>query len=155
MDNLKVIMLDDEVLIRKLIKMKMNAKDLNLEIVGEFSNASSALLSLNELKPDIIISDICMPEVDGISFSEQCTEILPNSKVIIVTGYNDFEYARRSLKAGVYVYLMKPIQADEFQFLIPSLKIPPRTQKPTKVSSGFSLKEFKKFSFSEKSIYLF
>lgn len=113
MDNLKVIMLDDEVLIRKLIKMKMNAKDLNLEIVGEFSNASSALLSLNELKPDIIISDICMPEVDGISFSEQCTEILPNSKVIIVTGYNDFEYARRSLKAGVYVYLMKPIQADE------------------------------------------
>lgn len=113
MNNLRVILLDDEVLIRKLIRMKMDAKRLNLEIVGEFSNAEDALSSVDELKPDIVISDICMPEVDGLSFSEQLTNMFPGVKIIIVTGYNDFEYARRSVKVGVFDYLMKPVQTEE------------------------------------------
>lgn len=113
MSNLKVILLDDEMLIRKLIRMKMNAEELGLEIVGEFSNAKSALKELVTLKPDIIISDICMPEMDGLSFGEECTKLLPGVKIIIVTGYNDFEYARRSLQVGVFDYLMKPVQSVE------------------------------------------
>lgn len=111
--SLRVILLDDEVLIRKLIRMKMDAKRLDLEIVGEFSNAEDALQNVDELRPDIVISDICMPEVDGLSFSEQITKMFPNVKIIIVTGYNDFEYARRSLKVGVFDYLMKPVQTEE------------------------------------------
>lgn len=75
MDRLRVILLDDEVLIRKLVRMKLNTEALDLEIVGEFSSAGTAVEKLEELKPDIIISDICMPGVDGISFSEQCTRI--------------------------------------------------------------------------------
>lgn len=113
MDKLRVVLLDDEVLIRKLIRMKLDTEALNLEIVGEFSSANTAVGKLKELNPDIIISDICMPGVDGISFSEQCTKILPDIKIIILTGYNDFEYARRSLKAGVHDYLMKPVQTEE------------------------------------------
>lgn len=113
MDRMRVVLLDDEALIRKLIRMKMNIEELNLEIVGEFSNAIKALEALSELQPDILISDICMPDMDGISFSEQCMQRYPDVKVIIVTGYNDFEYARRSLKAGVYDYIMKPVQTEE------------------------------------------
>ena len=113
MSKMKVVIVDDETLIRKLIRMKMEVEKLNLEIVGEFSNARSALEKLPVLKPDIILSDICMPEIDGISFSEQCKELLPDAKVIVITGYNDFEYARRSLKAGVSDYLMKPVQTEE------------------------------------------
>ena len=105
--------LDDEALIRKLIRMKLNVDELNLDIVGEFSNGAMALKALPELKPDILISDICMPEMDGISFSEQCIRRFPEVKVIIVTGYNDFDYARRSLKAGVFDYIMKPVQTEE------------------------------------------
>lgn len=113
MSRLKVIIVDDETLIRKLIRMKLDTERLNLEIVGEFAEAKSALKQLTVLAPDIILSDICMPEIDGISFSERCKEQLPNLKIIIITGYNDFEYARRSLKAGVCDYLMKPVQTEE------------------------------------------
>ena len=86
MSKLKVILLDDEMLIRKLIRMKMNAEELGLEIVGEFSNARSALQEIEELQPDIILSDICMPEMDGLSFGEECTRILPGVKIIVITG---------------------------------------------------------------------
>ncbi len=113
MNKMKVMIVDDETLIRKLIRMKLEVDRLQLEIVGEFSNARSALEKLPALRPDIILSDICMPEIDGISFSEQCKEQLPDVKVIMITGYNDFDYARRSLKAGVFDYLMKPVQTEE------------------------------------------
>lgn len=113
MSRLRVVLLDDEVLIRKLIRMKLNTEELELEIVGEFSNADSVIKQLPALRPDIIISDICMPGMDGISFSEQCVKALPDIKIIILTGYSDFDYARRSLKAGVCDYLMKPIQTEE------------------------------------------
>lgn len=113
MNRLRVVLLDDEVLIRKLIRMKLNTEELGLEIVGEFSSADSVIRQLPALRPDIIISDICMPGIDGISFSEQCVKALPDIKIIILTGYSDFDYARRSLKAGVCDYLMKPIQTEE------------------------------------------
>lgn len=117
-DNLRVILLDDEVLIRKLVRMKLNTAELHLDIVAEYSNANSVIEQLDEVKPDIIISDICMPGMDGISFSEQCKKILPQVKIIILTGYNDFEYARRSLKAGVCDYLMKPVQTEELNLAV-------------------------------------
>lgn len=120
-DSIRVILLDDEVLIRKLVRMKLDTEKLKLDIVGEYSNAASVIEQLEEIRPDIIISDICMPGMDGISFSEQCTKILPNIKIIILTGYNDFEYARRSLKAGVYDYLMKPVQKEELNASVEKL----------------------------------
>lgn len=68
---------------------------------------------LREIRPDIVISDICMPEADGLLFSEECVKLFPEIKIILVTGYDDFEYARRGIKAGVFDYLMKPIQEEE------------------------------------------
>lgn len=118
MEKIKVIIIDDEMLIRKLIRMKMDTVSLGVEIVGEYSNSFSALEGVRELKPDIVISDICMPEEDGIVFSEKCLKIMPEAKIIILTGYNDFDYARRSIKAGVFDYLMKPIQREELNATI-------------------------------------
>lgn len=121
MNKIKLILVDDEVLIRKLIRMKMDAERLNIEIVGEYSDAKSALLELEELRPDIIVTDICMPEIDGINFCEQCSKMLPGVKVIIITGYDDFDYARRSLKAGVHDFLMKPVQREELNTALEKL----------------------------------
>lgn len=113
MKKLRVIVIDDEMLIRKLIRMKIHTKRLNLEIVGEYANGVSALQALEEIKPDIVISDICMPEADGLFFSEECVKRFPEMKIILVTGYDDFEYARRSIKAGVFDYILKPVQEEE------------------------------------------
>ncbi len=113
MSRYRVILIDDEMLIRKLVRMKLDVDGLNLEIVGEYSNGKEALDGVRETKPDIVISDICMPEEDGISFGEKCIKAFPNTKIIILTGFDDFDYVRRSLKAGVFDYLMKPVQADE------------------------------------------
>lgn len=113
MSKYRVILIDDEMLIRKLVRMKLDVDGLNLEIVGEYSNGQEALEGVKEINPDIVISDICMPEEDGISFGEKCIKAFPNTKVIILTGFDDFDYVRRSLKVGVFDYLMKPVQADE------------------------------------------
>lgn len=113
MKELKVIVIDDEMLIRKLIRMKIDTKRLNLEIVGEYANGAAALKELEKVKPDIVISDICMPETDGLIFSEECIKLFPEIKIILVTGYDDFEYARRSIKTGVFDYLLKPVQENE------------------------------------------
>ena len=102
MKKLKVIVIDDEMLIRKLIRMKMDTKRLNLEVAGEYANGAAALQELKEIRPDIVISDICMPEADGLLFSEECVKLFPEIKIILVTGYDDFEYARRGIKAGVF-----------------------------------------------------
>ena len=113
MDKYRVILIDDEMLIRKLVRMKLDVDDLNLEIVGEYSNGIEAMEGVRETKPDIVISDICMPEEDGISFGEKCMKAFPDTKIIILTGFDDFDYARRSLKAGIFDYLMKPVQAED------------------------------------------
>lgn len=113
MEKLRVIIIDDEMLIRKLIRMKMDLEGLNLELAGEYQDGADAVEALDSVRPDIIISDICMPEVDGLSFSEKCIELFPDIKIIILTGYDDFDYARRGIKAGIFDYLMKPVRADE------------------------------------------
>lgn len=113
MNKYKVILIDDEMLIRKLVRMKLNTLELNIEIVGEYSNGLEAMEGVEETNPDIVISDICMPEEDGLSFGEKCMKAFPNTKIIILTGFDDFDYARRSLKAGVFDYLMKPVQAED------------------------------------------
>ena len=113
MNKYKVILIDDEMLIRKLVRMKLDVEGLNLEIVGEYSNGVEALEGVNNVRPDIVISDICMPEEDGIRFGEKCMQAFPNTKIIILTGFDDFDYVRRSLKAGIFDYLMKPVQAEE------------------------------------------
>ena len=78
MEKIKVIIIDDEMLIRKLIRMKMDLEGLNLELAGEYQDGADAIEALQDIRPDIIVSDICMPEVDGLSFSENCIKRFPN-----------------------------------------------------------------------------
>ena len=113
MNKAKVILIDDEFLIRKQIRVKIETEELGIEIVGEYFDAKSALEEMEKLQPDVVISDICMPEMDGICFSELCAEHFPGTKVILITESNDFEYARRSIKAGVHDFLMKPVRKEE------------------------------------------
>ncbi len=112
MEKLKVILIDDETLIRKLLRIKIDWEDLGMEVVTEFSSARKALEEVTKWEPDIIITDICMPGMDGIEFSEECINLMPKVKIIILTGYDEFNYAMRSIKIGVSDYILKPIKAE-------------------------------------------
>lgn len=121
-DILKVIIVDDEYLIRNLIKMKVDWEEVSMEVVGEAGNAEQALELVEQLNPDIIFTDICMPSMDGIEFSRRVVEKYPHIKIIIVTGYDDFEYARSSIKVGISDFILKPINSSELMQTLNKLR---------------------------------
>ncbi len=110
---LKVMIVDDEPLVRDLLRKCVKWTDLGMQIIGEAASALQALELIAKLTPDIVFTDICMPSMDGIELAEKIVAQYPRTKVVIVTGYEDFEYARRSIKAGVADYILKPINDDE------------------------------------------
>lgn len=91
---LKLIIVDDEYLLRQLIRNIIDWKALDIEVVGEMASADLAMRQLESLKPDIILTDICMPDIDGLTFAEKIKGRNPDTKVIAITGYDNFEYAK-------------------------------------------------------------
>lgn len=112
-EKLKILIVDDEHLIRNLLRMRIDWAAQGMEIVGEAANAGEAMALVEQLQPDIIFTDIYMPKVDGIEFSEQVLASYPQIKIVIVTGHDEFEYARRSIKIGVFDFILKPIRPVE------------------------------------------
>jgi YesN/AraC family two-component response regulator len=121
-ERLKVILVDDEYLIRNLIRIRIDWEKNGLEIVGEAKDAQEAIALLDTYKPDIAFTDICMPNTDGIEFSRIAFEKYPDIKIVIITGYDEFEYARKSVKLGISDYILKPIRAQELLKTIEKLK---------------------------------
>lgn len=112
-EKIRVVVVDDEPLEINLIKKCIDWKLLNMEIVGEAQNAMSGLDLVEKLSPDILFTDINMPIIDGIKFSEMVIQRRPKTKIVILSGYDDFDYAQKSIKIGVLDFLLKPINNDE------------------------------------------
>ena len=106
---LRLIIVDDEYLLRQLIRNIIDWKALDIEVVGEMASAELAMRQLESLKPDIILTDICMPDIDGLTFAEKIKGRNPDTKVIAITGYDNFEYAKRGICIGLDGYILKPI----------------------------------------------
>lgn len=98
MGKLKVLIVDDEYLIRNLLKMRIDWEQQGMQIIGEAANASDALDFVDKHRPDIIFTDIYMPSIDGIEFSTRVLQMYPDIKVVVVTGHDEFEYAHKSIK---------------------------------------------------------
>ncbi|MDD3224937.1 MAG: response regulator [Clostridium sp.] len=111
--KIRVVVVDDEPLEINLIKNCIDWKLLDMEIVGEAQNAISGMDLVEELSPDILFTDINMPIIDGIKFSEMVIQRRPKTKIVILSGYDDFDYAQKSIKIGVLDFLLKPINNDE------------------------------------------
>lgn len=122
MEKLKVLIVDDEYLIRNLIRMRIDWEQQGLTIVGEASNAHEALDMVDEKRPDIIFTDIYMPSINGIEFSRRVFEKYPDIKIVIVTGHDDFEYAHQSIKMGIADFILKPIRASDLLNVTDKLK---------------------------------
>jgi two-component system, response regulator YesN len=109
----KILIVDDEFIIRTGIRTSIDWESIGMMIVGEASNGKEAYEKVMSLKPDIVITDIRMPGMDGLEFTKLLKESMPKVRIVIISGYNDFKYAREALRMGVNEYLLKPIGADE------------------------------------------
>ena len=106
---LKVFMVEDETVIREGLRDKIPWEQYGFSLAGEASDGEMALPMIRRLKPDVLITDIKMPFMDGLSLSEIVKEEFPRIRIIIISGYDDFEYARQAIAAGVDRYLLKPV----------------------------------------------
>ena len=108
-----VVVAEDEELLLNDIVSKIESSGLGFEIVGKAQTGKQALELVHELSPGLIVSDIRMPMMDGVTLLEQVNDYFPYIKSIIVSGYSDFEYARRALRIQVSEYLLKPVDPNE------------------------------------------
>lgn len=109
----RVLLVDDEVLIREAVGEKIMWNDLGYELAASCENGIQAKEILSEQKIDLVLTDICMPYMDGLELSEYLHHDFPNIQIIILSGYDDFDYAKQALKYSVSDYLLKPITAME------------------------------------------
>ena len=119
---LKVMLVDDEENERNLLKVCINWAEIGMEIAGEASSGREALDLLDEINPDIIITDIRMPFMDGLEFSRIVVESYPYIKVVVLTAHEEFEYAKEGIKVGVADFLLKPIKRTEIKMALINLK---------------------------------
>ena len=107
----KIMIIDDDFLVRSNIKVLLNAPGKNLTehflVVAEASDGQEAIPLIEATKPDIVISDIRMPHMDGLELQEYLNEKYPQIKMIMLSGYDDFDYVRRALKNGAVDYMLK------------------------------------------------
>ena len=111
----RVFIADDEGWIRKSIKNMIPWSQGKLEFSGESSDGQEAFDVNVENPPDILIADVRMPGLDGLQLAEKLLLVNPHLQVVIVSGYNEFEYARRAISIKAVSYLLKPIEAQELQ----------------------------------------
>lgn len=113
--GMKVIIVDDEKKICQLIQFLVDWEKMGLEVAGVAYNGIDALRLVEELEPAIIITDIKMPGCDGLELIQQVQQRKQDIHFIIISGYQDFEYARKAIRYGVRDYLSKPVQKDELE----------------------------------------
>lgn len=114
----KVVVIDDKPLIRRSLIETIRWDALGCEIGGEAENGLEAKEVIRKVQPHLIISDIKMPGLDGLSLTEYVKQYLPDTKVIIITGYQEFEYAKKAIQLGVCDLVLKPIDNGAMEDII-------------------------------------
>ena len=109
---MKIMIVDDEPKIRRGMKTLLEEQD-GFEVIGIYDNAMSSLSDLAEKQPNVLITDIKMPEYSGLDLIEKIREKDKNLYIIILSGYGSFKYAQRAIRSGVYRYLTKPTNPRE------------------------------------------
>jgi len=110
-----VFIVDDEKIIREGIKKLLHWNELGCTICGEAANGRDAYIRIQEQRPDIVITDLKMPFEDGISLANRLAEHFPEIITIVVTGFDEFEYAKAAVRAGVFDFLLKPVSPAELR----------------------------------------
>ena len=111
----KVFLVDDEIVVREGIRSNFPWEETDFVLAGEAPDGEIALSMLQDVKPDILITDIRMPFMDGLELCRQVSRTMPWVYIIILSGYDDFAYAREAISLGVIEYLLKPVSGQELR----------------------------------------
>ena len=122
MNLYRIILVDDEEEVRKSIIQKIQWEAVGFEVAGDAENGRDALEKLEVLEPDVVLTDIRMPYMDGLALAEKIHQKYPSMKVVIFSGYDDFEYAQRAIKLDVTEYILKPVNAEELTALLKKIR---------------------------------
>jgi two-component system response regulator YesN len=114
----KVIIVDDEAVVRNGLKNTINWSEHGFELIGDYANGREAWEAVEQHKPELIISDISMPFMDGLELAGLVSAQFPYIKMIILTGYDEFEYAQQAIRLKVSDFVLKPITAQEIRKLL-------------------------------------
>ena len=112
MNTLRILLADDHVMLREGLRSLVGAQ-ADMEVVGEADDGRDALFKARALRPDVVVMDISMPELNGIRATEQVRTCCPATKVLALTAYDDDGYLRQLLEAGASGYLLKKAAAEE------------------------------------------
>ncbi|WP_256758791.1 response regulator [Cohnella sp. WQ 127256] len=118
----KVMIVDDEALFRQHMRERIDWESIGLTISCEANNGIVAIEQAKQNRPDLALVDISMPHMDGLELAEQLKQKYPKMFIILVTGHNEFEYARKAMRIGVSDYLLKPFDNDEFMVALQKAK---------------------------------
>ena len=122
MDLYKIMIVDDESEIRNAIKNTVDWEKAGFVVVDDAENGQDALEKLESKEPDVIMTDIRMPYMDGLELAKEARKLYPSLKIIICSGYNDFEYAKEAIKLGVSEYVLKPISSEDILEILLKVK---------------------------------
>lgn len=105
----KVMLVDDEEAVRQTIEKKLQWEEIGFQVIATAENGEEALELAEKLRPDVVMTDIKMPFMDGLSLCRKLKENQRDTRIVIFSGFDEFEYAREAIKLDVAEYILKPI----------------------------------------------
>ncbi|HOL84978.1 MAG TPA: response regulator, partial [Thermoclostridium caenicola] len=117
----KVFLVEDENVVREGIRRNIQWEQYGFHYTGDASDGELALPMIREIQPDLLITDIKMPFMDGLTLIKLVRDELPRTKIVIISGYDDFTYAQQAIRMGVDQYLLKPITKDKLVEILAEL----------------------------------
>src|SRR5699024_5631471 len=111
----KILLIDDDYFVRKGLLRIIDWRDCGFEVCGEADNGEDALLLIKQMSPDLVVTDIRMPVLDGLDLIKATVKTInPTPNFVIISGHDDFKYAQLAVRYGVHDFLLKPIDKEEF-----------------------------------------
>lgn len=134
---MRIVVIEDEKRTRASLISLIGRLDDTFEVVGEAENGSEGVVLIKTLRPDVVITDIVMPKINGLDMIEQLGNDIENIHFLIISGHADFELAKRAVRLPVTDYLLKPITVEQLRSVLQRIKgTLEQEQKPVPVEAG-------------------
>lgn len=119
---IQLMIVDDEPLFREFLLNFIPWEEYGFVIVAEAKNGLEALKLADEHQPDVVLTDINMPKMDGLEFANELLKVAPETAIVFITGHNEFDYARKAIRLGASDYILKPFEKEELILTLLKLK---------------------------------